>query len=117
MPTTEVDAILRAWEFWLGVVIGIMGLFLFATGAWIKRDIRGRSLNRWRCRALMAQGVFTFALAVYLMLQPLDLRFPYRIAIEWPLVFVGLIAMGIMVYCIVRYASEAHPTIRGDGLH
>jgi hypothetical protein len=115
MLTTEVDAMLRAGEFWLGVVLGIMGLFLFVLGAWVKVNIRGRSLNRWHRRALMAQGVFTFALAVHLMLQPLDLRLPFRTAIEWPLLFVGLTAIGIMLYALIRYSGEADPTIRGGG--
>jgi hypothetical protein len=111
----SIDVMLKMLEFWAGVALGIMGLLLFVMGTWVKCGIRGRSLNRWHCRALMAQGVFTFALAVHLMLQPLDLRFPHSIVIEWPFLFVGLSAMGIMLYCLIRYSGEARPTVRGDG--
>ena len=104
-------------DFLAGGVLGIMGLLLFIVGARVKRDFRGRPHNRWYCRALMAHGVFTYALAVYLLLRPLDVPFPYSTATDSPLVFVGLIAMGITVYCILRYAIEAHPTIRSDGPH
>ncbi len=84
--TLSIDVMLMTWEFWAGVVLGLRGYSLFVVGAWVKRDFRGRPLNRWYWRARMAQGVFTFALAAYLMLiSPLTWRFPYRIAIEWPL--------------------------------
>jgi len=109
--------IVEYFEFWTGVVLGKMALLLFVMGGWVKRDFRGRPMNRWHSWSIMAQGVFTLALALHLMLQPFDLRFPYRTAMEPPLLFVGLTSIGIMIYCMLRHANEAHLTIRDDGLH
>ena len=60
---------LSTWEFWAGVVLGIMGLFLFVMGAWVKRDFRGRALNRFRRQFALTQGIFTLTLAMELLLQ------------------------------------------------
>ena len=113
----SIDAMLTMLEFWMGCILGILGVILFVEGVWIKRDFRGRPMNRWHARSIVAQGVFTFALALHLALKPFDLQFLYRTALELPLLVVGLTSIGIMFYCLVRYENDVHPSTRNDSLN